>query len=294
MQMKSIVTHGGGAHRDEFISVCLLLASMGQVPVFRRDPTPEELADPEVVVVDVGAQFVPALNNFDHHQKGAPEGCALTYVLEKLGLLAMARKIFVWLEFTERLDCTGPFRTAEWLGISKDAFAKTLSPIEAQILMLFEQSASIEANSSLAMLMAELGKGWLRYIAQLTERLAVLKRLSTVAEYDGVHVLFSAVDRKDNPVLGLEQYIRDYEEANGVKIGITVTQDDRGDGFCLFRREDHPRVDFSKLADRKDIVFAHRGGFVAKTTKDADPTYLIQMAIASEERPPAMGPCGCR
>ena len=67
--LKLIVTHPGIFHADDVMAVAYLL-SLVSVPVVRRAPTPEELADPQVACVDVGGQFDAKLSNFDHHQKG--------------------------------------------------------------------------------------------------------------------------------------------------------------------------------------------------------------------------------
>ena len=66
MEIKTIVTHPGGAHKDDFLACSLLVARHG-VPIFRRDPSEEELADPTIAVVDVGHFHEPEKNNFDHH-----------------------------------------------------------------------------------------------------------------------------------------------------------------------------------------------------------------------------------
>lgn len=63
----AILTHPGSAHKDEFLACCVLLAET-PVPISRREPTPADLADPGVAVIDVGHLHDPALNNFDHHQ----------------------------------------------------------------------------------------------------------------------------------------------------------------------------------------------------------------------------------
>ena len=49
------------------------------------------------------------------------------------------------------------------------------------------------------------------------------------------------------------------------EIAVSISKDDRGDGWTLYRYDDDPRVDFSVLAGHPDIVFAHKGGFIAKT-----------------------------
>ena len=43
--IKAILTHPGGAHKDDFLA-CAVLLSKFPVPIFRRDPTAEELTDP--------------------------------------------------------------------------------------------------------------------------------------------------------------------------------------------------------------------------------------------------------
>lgn len=70
--IKKIVTHDTTFHADDVIAVEMLqMRRLAPAPVVRtRDP--EELAaslsDPKVVVLDVGGQYDPELNNYDHHQ----------------------------------------------------------------------------------------------------------------------------------------------------------------------------------------------------------------------------------
>ena len=87
MDPKLIVTHPGSAHKDDFLACCIL-AHLHSVPIERRDPTEDDLADGEVAVVDVGGSHEPANNNFDHHQfpKDHPPLCALSLVLQHIGL----------------------------------------------------------------------------------------------------------------------------------------------------------------------------------------------------------------
>jgi len=276
-----IVTHKGGAHRDEFVACCLLLASVSdsvQSVIERRDPTPEELEDVNTYVVDVGERHEPAKNNFDHHQQGAV-GCALTMVLDHLGLLELARSTFAWIDFSESLDCRGPYATAAKLGISKEAFFQTLSPVEAQMLQLFEQEKIIHPGMALYILMRQLGAGWLRYLEDMEKRLALLPSRTEIIDVNGVNTMVVDIDGKDNPVLGLEQFCQAYEKEHGSKIGITITRDDRGDGYALFRREDHPRVDFRPLTGRPDMVFVHTLGFMGKTKAGVDPIELVKLGI---------------
>lgn len=81
----------------------------------------------------------------------------------------------------------------------------------------------------------------------------------------------------EEPTRGLEIYCRQLESEPQV----IITQDDRGDGLCLFRRNDCPRIDFFKVVEHPDVVFAHKGGFVAKTkTRNLDEAInLIRLSV---------------
>src|SRR3990167_8790927 len=114
----TIVTHPGGSHKDDLLAVCVLAALHG-CPVVRREPTPAELDDPEVAIVDIGGVHDAARMNFDHHhfpREHAPT-CALSLVLAHLGLYEDALQFCDWLEPAEWFDSRGPNRTAEWLGV---------------------------------------------------------------------------------------------------------------------------------------------------------------------------------
>src|SRR5690606_14945430 len=92
MSIRHILTHPGGAHKDEFLACCLL-AHVHQTSIVRREPTEADLLDPSVCVVDVGGEHLPERLNFDHHQfpKNHPPSCSLTLVLQHLGIYEDAR-----------------------------------------------------------------------------------------------------------------------------------------------------------------------------------------------------------
>ena len=66
--MYKIVAHPGSAHKDDFMAVSVLLATLGNAEVFRREATSEDMADLNTYVVDVGMEHSPERHNFDHHQ----------------------------------------------------------------------------------------------------------------------------------------------------------------------------------------------------------------------------------
>lgn len=273
--MKTAITHPGAAHRDEFMALCLLIAAGKISKILRRDPTPAELEDPNIYVVDVGLRHEPSKLNFDHHQfdRDHAPTCAITLVLEHLGIdLVQARSIWGWLEFSEKMDSKGPFATAAQLGMTPDALFETVSPIETTVLRWFESTTVVDSQEwwgygsgqgvdegRLWHLMRMVGEEKLNYLNEVVERLAFLRSNAKVTSIDGLTVVdATCVDRKNNPTLGLEMFCQEWSE-----VAVTVTQDDRGEGKCLFRRKDHPQVDFSRLEG--EVLFAHKGGFVAKT-----------------------------
>ena len=114
-----ILTHPGGAHKDDLLAVCVLIAEHG-APAVRRVPEPGDLEDPRVAVIDVGGSHDPVLSNFDHHpfERDHPPTRALSLVLDHLKLYRDALHLCEWLEPAEWFDSRGPNRrTAEYLGV---------------------------------------------------------------------------------------------------------------------------------------------------------------------------------
>ena len=274
--MKTIVTHPGHSHRDEFLSCCLLIAAGESDCIKRCECTDEDLENPEVIVLDQGGRHEPELMNFDHHQfyRDAGPACSITLILPYLGIdVEQARSIWGWLEFSEMLDSKGPFHTAEKLGSNPDALFAGMSPVETTVLLWFQSEASIDAHrkdaelgdynpgpNPLWDLMSRIGLEKLDYLAKVVDRVGYLRDNTTVMEIGGLRFLdATCIDRADSPALGLEMYAQELGEIAG-----TITQDDRGDGLTLFRRKDNPRVDFSRLEGRGGVLFAHKGGFIAK------------------------------
>ena len=150
MHVRYILTHPGSAHKDDFLA-CSILADIHQAPIVRREPVAEELEDPSVCVVDVGGEYSPERNNFDHHQFPADSApaCALTLILKHIGIYEDARRFCEWLEPTEWFDTRGPVETAQWLGIEREVLHQLNSPIDITLLRRFalaEQAIISEAQ----------------------------------------------------------------------------------------------------------------------------------------------------
>lgn len=281
----SVVTHPGGAHRDDLLAVAVVLGLNPMLAVFRRDPTPGDLENPAVVVIDAGQQYDTEMANFDHHQlpRDAPPTSALTLVMARIGLLEAARAAFPWMTFTELADSKGPTVAAKYLGTSMDRYQATISPIETSVLRMFERvpGTGLWPGDELHNLLRNMGVETVMFMkkfagrsADLTAKAKILSvsapGMPTIQAIDA-----SFVDRKDDPTLALEPWVKEHCPAAAV----TITQDDRGDGMTVFRRHDDPRVDFSALEGKAGTVFAHKNGFVAKLAPSFDPVTAIQQSL---------------
>ncbi|ATC65766.1 hypothetical protein CMV30_18430 [Nibricoccus aquaticus] len=267
----SLLTHPGGAHKDEFLA-CSVLLALHPVPVIRREPTPADLADIATCVIDVGHSHDPARNNFDHHQlpKDHPPTCSLSLVLQHLGLYQDARQFCEWLEPAEWFDCRGPNDTARWLGIGRDTLAKLNSPIDITLLRRFAQTTRLEPGQPLWEMMRMIGEDLLTYVKSLRARLDVLAQTAVLWDLalpDGpAKILFlpRTDPLPDDPSQGLDRFIE--SRGLGATVIATVCPDRRSTGYGLSRHQDNPRLDFTRIAREADVHFAHARGFVAKTS----------------------------
>lgn len=290
MSPRLILTHPGGAHKDDFLACCVLV-SRHVVPVVRREPSAAELDDPSVLVIDVGAQHDPDRGNFDHHQfpPDHEPRCALSLVLQHLGIYDDARRFCDWLETTERLDVTGPRETAAWLGIEPDVLGRLLSPIDVTLLRRFAASEEIHPGEILYELMGWIGSDVVEYVNSLRLRLDEVARHAEIWPLGGIKVLF--MPRTDplpaEPSAGLGRYLESC--GLGDEVGAMIYPDRRSPGYGLSRFRDDCRFDFTRIASEPDVHFAHARGFVAKTraTQPERLKELVRLAIttAPEEAP---------
>ncbi len=269
MRYSLILTHPGGAHKDEFLACCLLLAEH-PVPLVRREPTADDLADPAIAVVDVGDSHDPARGNFDHHQfpHDHPPTCSLSLVLQELGLYEDARAFCDWLETAEWFDTRGPNETARWLGIGRDTLAKLNSPVDVTLLRRFAACRELHAGEPLWEVMRWIGSDLIQYLRELRQRLDFIAghvEFWTIESGEAsFEVLFlpRTEPLPDEPSAGLERYI---EAASKEVVGM-IYPDRRGSGYGLTRFRDHPQLDFTRLKDCEDVHFTHARGFVAKSS----------------------------
>jgi hypothetical protein len=267
----TILTHPGSAHKDEFLA-CSVLLALSPVAIVRREPTPADLDAAATCVVDVGHRHEPALNNFDHHQlpKDHPPTCSLSLVLQDLGLYDDARQFCDWLEAAEWFDCRGALTTAKWLGVTPEALAKLTSPVDVTVLRRFALATRVEPGQPLWEIMRLIGEDLLDYVKTLRARLEFIATHAEIWTVDlagsPAQILFlpRTEPLPDDPSLGIDRYI----ERRGLagQIVGTVSPDRRSAGYGLSRFRDNPRLDFTRIAERPGVHFAHARGFVAKTS----------------------------
>ena len=269
--IKTIITHPGGAHKDDFLA-CSVLLSNHPVSIFRRDPTEQELEDPEVAVVDIGHQHDPELNNFDHHQlpRDHEPTCALSLVLQKLEIYEDTKEFYSWLETTEWFDCRGPHDTAEWLGVDREAMAKLNSPLDVTMFQAFAKQKEHHPGEPVWEVMKMMGTDLVQYVTGLRGRINQVAKIEEFWDLgqgeDMIKVAF--VPRTEPEV----------EEASGglawriKELGLEeevvamVYPDSRGGGYGMRRYDDNLALDFSQLSEEPDVHFTHNRGFIAKTS----------------------------
>lgn len=267
MNITTILTHPGGAHKDEFLACCVLAAVHG-CGIVRREPETADLDDLSTAVVDVGGEHAPERSNFDHHQFPADHEpiCALSLVLMDLGIYEDCRSFCPWLETAERFDVTGPHQTAAWLGVDRDTLARLNSPVDMTLLRRFARQSELAPGDPLYEAMRWVGQDLLEYVRSLRERLEHVGKHAEIWEIGGVKVLFlpRTEEMGAEPSAGLGTYL----ESQGLaqEVGAMVYPDRRGSGYGLSRFNDDARFDFTRIGDESDVHFAHARGFVAKSS----------------------------
>jgi len=267
--IKKIITHPGGAHKDEFLACCVLLAN-DSVSILRQEATDQDLSDPQVVVVDVGHRHEPQLNNFDHHQfpRDAEPTCSLSLVLSKLGIYEDARSFCPWLEVAEWFDCRGPNDTAEWLGLDREVVGKLNSPIDITILQRFAKQTEHNPGEPIWEVMQMIGKELIEYITGLRGRIDEVSKIEEVWDLkhgdEEFKVIFAPrTDPSIEEVSGALGW-RVKELGLEDEVYVMVYPDGRGQGYGMKRFNDREEVDFSRIEKESDVRFAHARGFIAK------------------------------
>jgi len=257
-----IVVHPGGAHLDEVIASGLICVREGILPVYRSIPSEEELADPQVWVLDTGGRHEPSLRNFDHHQRGrdeAPE-CAMSLVARHLDLHDLLSEM-PWYPAQVRIDVAGPQPLAKALGL--DRLPPELdSPFEIAICRLWAAGGTGPVADEVVRMAAAMAGALVEEARQLRADLDGARAVTEVIQVAGLDVLLhEGMVGSDISGLMRDEIMRD----RGVDIAVAISRDNRNpDGWALHRFDDHPQVDFTRIEGDSRVTFAHKSGFKAK------------------------------
>ncbi len=248
MKTELIITHPGSSHFDEVTAISLILAMhpATEFKIERREPAPEELDDPEVWVVDTGKRHQPEKHNFDHHQD---MGCSASFVLvaEYFGLLE-TMCILPWWHFKDEVDRFGPVKSSAKYHAGDDLVNR--NPMEIWLTSRF----AAEPEACLYLL-TSYGTQIIRDARMLKKQIDFWKTSKRLVIAGVPTMLGETIESA-----GLEEFRR--LDKNPPDIVISLAR--RDGGWRLFRYEGAP-VDFSLLADRPEIAFAHKSGFMAAT-----------------------------
>ena len=269
MKAELIITHPGSAHFDEVTAIGLILAMNPDTEfrIARREPKPAELDDPDVWVVDIGNRHQPEQRNFDHHQS---LDCPAAFVLlaDYLGLLE-TMSLTPWWYFKDEVDRFGPVTSSLKYHAGDDLVNR--NPVETWLTANF----AARPEASLPMLKT--------YGAHIIEGARLLKRQIDFWKTSSRLVIagLPAMIGETRESAGLEEFRR----LNHNPPDIVISLDRRDQGWRLFRY-DGTAVDFSLVAGRPEIAFAHKSGFLA-TTKERleidDLVALVSRAVTGTE-----------
>ena len=265
--IESIITHPGGAHKDDFLA-CAVLLTQAPVAIERRDPTKAELESVSVAVVDIGHQHAPELSNFDHHQfpRDQVPTCALSLILIYLGIYDDSREFCSWLEVAEWFDCRGPVDTAKWLEMDRDTLSRLNSPLDITLLRRFASQGEHKPGEPIWEIMRMIGEDLVNYVTSLRTRLDFVAQNAEVWDLDHFKVLF--MPRTDPLPEETSSGLGYHIEKLGLEDEVLalVYPDSRGTGYGMRRYKDDTRMEFTLIGDESDVHFAHARGFIAKTS----------------------------
>jgi hypothetical protein len=277
--MKQAITHPGTAHGDDFLTACILVAKFN-CTVTRREPTKNDLDDPDICVFDVGGRNEPTNLNFDHHQS-IEIPCSLNLILSWLGhdSLGKFRRAFHWFDNVDFRDRNGVKRLGDKYGLREEQMLELASPVHASLLDTFEKFEQIRplpdyipysrddlTAGCLYEIMRNIGDELIQYAGKYD--LAWQRLDSCVCRLVGnTNILI--YPSTDETATG--------DFARYKKIDIIVSHDKRGNGWSIFRSNNDAPINLAGLAEHPAIAFSHKAGFIAKTKERIEPDEIISL-----------------
>jgi hypothetical protein len=275
---KYIVTHGGNAHLDDFLSCCLVLSKEDNIDrIERRAHTLAEIRDKNVWLLDIGTDFDPQKKIIDHHQ-AVMQDCTLSLLLKYWKRWDEATKVFGWLERVVLIDSIGPRNTLEKLHLPFSVLYQFDSYLEIVILDIFEEKKVIKRGSSLFVLMKRIGDKFFSDIRDYYNAIEIINENYHFSMVGNVPVIECLdIERKDkNNFFGraLSEKRRKLWGEGGVSV---IPNNRPPDSIALKRYDNDIRVDFNRVQEDDHIEFIHPQGFfmvIRKTGRDKVKNYI--------------------
>lgn len=299
--MRKIVTHNPPRHTDDFLSIALLRQKYpeAQLEYVHPQSVPEDyLADPEVVVVDVGGLYDEEKRNYDHHHdREIP--CSLVLVLKhEFPEIYEKVKDHPAVQYIDLADRFGGREAGQRLGVP---FDRDVEEKRKVIMMVdLENDAYVK----------EISEGFLKAIESTSDYNAFLK------------ALYEDLDRKgvlEEPKRKIEEELRKFrekvekaeiKEINGLKVvysresfapyhskvftelgaDVIIERNSmNGNHTSIIKNTSSPKtanLDLSKVFSAYPKIFIHQTGFIAvvdRSVEDVDPEEVMGLLFAPEE-----------
>lgn len=298
--MQRIIVHGGKAHFDEVFALGIMLnmefgnSDVSNFPeVHRRDPSQNELDNPDVAVIDVGGEYDPSKNNFDHHQDedlySSFRLVAANYNLvgDDITMAKTVDQVLKegtrWYEYKDLLDRRGPNKAAHSVGVHGDT-KPLVSPIESWLIDQFRET---EAGKEIVGMVAVMVKDWIERALSVSERLEEFEREGRVEQIGDLGVL--VIDREPDSFV-IDQ-LRDKESFGD--FDATISRNPRAKDFWGAYRYPEVDLDLQEAAYSlfgEDVIdaeendlFAHNNGFFSVVSSQEDARDLFREAIYNSD-----------
>ncbi len=278
--IKTVITHNGSAHQDEFLASCILLAKESQIDSIIRVSMddyrmPSFLEDKSKCVIDMGRKLDSTMENYDHHQDvNLP--CSFTLILDKYGIREKVFECFTWARVVCKNDTRGIIGAVESFNVGlptelkyKFVYDSIFSnPICQFILSKYEKYSVISniVNEDMFDMMKELGNWILNEIEKLDIRKENFEKYHKIINVNG----FFGIDVSNIPNDGMEPSFGfgAWSNLKGYVVDFIVNRDTRSENAVRIVRY-NTKIDLLKIKNNNGIIFAHANGFLATMTKES-------------------------
>ena len=258
--VKSMVLHSGKAHADDMYLAGLVKALVGNnIKTFRR-PTAsdEDLKNVEVLVGDIGGEYDPSYNNYDHHQDDDTVNgktalslfveANVPFLMEDEGIKALVKRV--------NAQDNGGFRA------TKEALDVDFKQAQGFLFSEFALTTMFEANpDSVASIIAQFWVDKIEFMNNVLLCKDWIEKNHVLATIGSIETLiFINKPPFDTFVFNKAQT----DIIDRFEVDLCVGYDPRTEGARTLFRTYHGSkkgIDLSKV-EVKGKIFAHKGGFL--------------------------------